>query len=122
LANAETEADVLIVGETGAGKDLVARTMHAMSARKNARFVAIDCGAIPEPIIESELFGHEQGAFTGAVRRRIGKFEYDQAGPCSLMKSRACPRTCRLVYFASCKIAWSREWDLIKGSLSTSGS
>jgi DNA-binding NtrC family response regulator len=91
-AYAETEADVLIVGETGVGKDLVARTMHAASARKNGRFVAINCGAIPEAIIESELFGHEQGAFTGALRRRIGKFEYAQGGTLFLDEIESMPK------------------------------
>lgn len=91
-AYAETEADVLIVGETGVGKDLVARTMHASSARKNGPFVAINCGAIPASIIESELFGHEQGAFTGALRRRIGKFEYAHGGTLFLDEIESMPK------------------------------
>ncbi|GAA0641397.1 sigma-54-dependent transcriptional regulator [Halomonas beimenensis] len=76
----QVEADVLLFGETGAGKDLVARAIHERSARREGPFVAINCGAVPESTIESELFGHEKGAFTGAVERRIGKFEHAQGG------------------------------------------
>ncbi|XKE45242.1 sigma-54 dependent transcriptional regulator [Halomonas organivorans] len=76
----QVEADVLLFGETGAGKDLVARAIHERSARRGGPFVAINCGAVPESTIESELFGHEKGAFTGAVERRIGKFEHAQGG------------------------------------------
>ncbi len=79
-AFAATDADVLIVGETGTGKELVARSLHDLSPRAAARFVAINCGALPETIIESELFGHEPGAFTGAVKQRTGKFEYANRG------------------------------------------
>jgi len=78
LANCNT--DVLLLGETGTGKDLVAKCLHDLSDRKDKNFVAINCGAIPESIIESELFGHEAGAFTGANTRRIGKFEYADEG------------------------------------------
>ena len=74
------DADVLITGETGTGKELVARSLHEASPRSKARFVAINCGALPETIIESELFGHEAGAFTGAVKTRLGKFEYASGG------------------------------------------
>ncbi|MBC8284245.1 MAG: sigma-54-dependent Fis family transcriptional regulator [Nitrospinae bacterium] len=74
------DADVLLFGETGTGKDLVAGCLHDLSERKNKKFVAINCGALPENIIESELFGHESGAFTGANTRRIGKFEYANGG------------------------------------------
>ncbi|QJQ96810.1 MULTISPECIES: sigma-54 dependent transcriptional regulator [Halomonadaceae] len=76
----QVEADVLLFGETGAGKDLIARSIHERSARSGQPFVAINCGAVPESIIESELFGHEKGAFTGAVERRIGKFEHASGG------------------------------------------
>jgi two-component system, NtrC family, C4-dicarboxylate transport response regulator DctD len=77
---ANCNADVLLLGETGTGKDLVARCLHDLSDKKGKNFVAINCGAIPETIIESELFGHEAGAFTGANTRRIGKFEYANGG------------------------------------------
>ncbi|MBO1271420.1 MULTISPECIES: sigma-54-dependent transcriptional regulator [Shewanella] len=76
----DTPADILVHGETGTGKELVARYLHDHSPRNAANFVAINCGAIPETIIESELFGAEAGAFTGADKTRIGKFEYANGG------------------------------------------
>ncbi|MDH5762579.1 MAG: sigma-54 dependent transcriptional regulator [Nitrospinota bacterium] len=75
-----SDPDVLILGETGTGKDLIARCLHENSPRKENNFVSINCGAIPENIIESELFGHEAGSFTGADHRRIGKFEHAHGG------------------------------------------
>lgn len=80
LALAPTDADVLITGETGAGKEVVARALHDNGARKDGPFVAINCGALPADMIESELFGHEAGAFTSAQRRRIGKLEHANTG------------------------------------------
>ncbi len=74
-----TGADVLINGETGTGKEVVARQLHAASGRKGP-FVAINCGALPESVFESEIFGHEAGAFTSAQKRRIGKLEYANGG------------------------------------------
>jgi two-component system nitrogen regulation response regulator GlnG len=71
---------VLLLGETGTGKDLVARAIHQASARAGGPFVAVDCGAIPETLFESELFGHEKGSFTGADRSRPGKFEVAAGG------------------------------------------
>jgi DNA-binding NtrC family response regulator len=71
---------VLIVGESGTGKELVAAALHQASPRRSERFLAINCGAIPSDILESELFGHERGAFTGAVTRKIGKFELAHKG------------------------------------------
>jgi DNA-binding NtrC family response regulator len=77
---AASEASVLIVGPSGTGKELLARFVHARSRRSKARFVAVNCAAIPEALLESELFGHEKGAFTGAVARRIGRFEEANGG------------------------------------------
>ena len=77
---APTQPSVLIVGESGTGKELVAKALHQGSPRSKERFLAINCGAIPNDILESELFGHEKGAFTGAVSRKIGKFELADRG------------------------------------------
>ncbi len=75
-----SEADTLIIGDTGAGKEVVARALHDISPRANRPFIAINCAALPENLIESELFGHEAGAFPGAMRARYGKFEHGRGG------------------------------------------
>jgi len=77
---APTNASVLITGENGTGKELVARALHAFSQRAHKPFVEVNCAAIPEDLIESELFGHEKGAFTGATSRRQGKFDLAHEG------------------------------------------
>jgi DNA-binding NtrC family response regulator len=77
---AQTEATVLLLGESGTGKELFARAVHHLSARRDGPFVAINCAAIPETLIENELFGHERGSFTGAADRRAGKFELAHGG------------------------------------------
>jgi DNA-binding NtrC family response regulator len=77
---ADSDATVLITGESGTGKELIARAIHQQSQRLQRPFIAVNCTAIPEHLIESELFGHERGAFTGAVQRRIGKFELAHTG------------------------------------------
>ena len=75
-----SDADTLIIGPTGAGKEVVARALHDISARAGRPFIAINCAALPEALIESELFGHEAGAFPGALRPRFGKFEHARGG------------------------------------------
>lgn len=77
---APTRSTVLLTGETGTGKGVMARLIHRHSSRKNERLVSIHCGAIPDALVESELFGHEKGAFTGAVRQKPGKFEIARGG------------------------------------------
>jgi DNA-binding NtrC family response regulator len=92
IANiAGTDAIVLIHGETGSGKEVVARCLHKFSQRKSAHFVAVNCGAIPENIFESELFGYEAGAFTGANKRQIGKFEFARGGTAFLDEIESMP-------------------------------
>jgi DNA-binding NtrC family response regulator len=80
LSVAPTKSTVLLTGETGTGKGLVAKFIHLNSQRKNAQFISVHCGAIPETLLESELFGHEKGSFTGADRRKLGKFEIANGG------------------------------------------
>ena len=77
---APSEASVLIIGETGTGKELVARHIHNLSARRNRPFVAVNCGAFSESLVEAELFGHEKGAFTGALSAKAGWFEEADGG------------------------------------------
>ncbi len=77
---AATDATALIIGESGTGKELIARTIHDRSARRDAPFIAVNCGAIPDELIDAELFGHEKGSFTGAVQGRVGYFEHANGG------------------------------------------
>jgi len=75
-----TKSTVLLIGETGTGKSVLAKLVHQHSNRKDAQFISVHCGAIPDTLIESEMFGHEKGAFTGAIRRKLGKFEIATGG------------------------------------------
>jgi two-component system C4-dicarboxylate transport response regulator DctD len=88
---ADTDVDVLIEGETGSGKDVAAMALHRASRRAHRPFVALNCGALPETVIESELFGHEAGAFTGAQKRRIGRIEHADGGTLFLDEIEAMP-------------------------------
>jgi two-component system NtrC family response regulator len=100
---AATNVSALLLGESGTGKELVARAIHARSDRRDKRFVAINCAAIPEQLLESELFGYERGAFTGAVKQQLGKFELaaggtlflDEIGDLRFDCSRSCCASCR---------------------------
>ena len=77
---APTEATVLVTGETGTGKELIARAMHRQSQRSSRAFICVNCAAVPRDLIASELFGHEKGSFTGAMQRRLGRFELAEGG------------------------------------------
>ena len=75
-----TKSNVLLIGETGTGKSVLAKLVHQHSNRRNAQFISVHCGAIPDTLVESELFGHEKGAFTGAIKRKLGRFEIAKGG------------------------------------------
>src|ERR1700739_3908450 len=77
---AETGTTILIIGESGTGKDHLARLIHELGPRRDAPFLKIDCASLPQELVESELFGHERGAFTGAVERKLGRLEMAGAG------------------------------------------
>ncbi|PKU23992.1 sigma-54-dependent transcriptional regulator [Telmatospirillum siberiense] len=93
---ASSAADVLILGETGVGKELAARCLHDASARRDGNFVAINCGGLPEALFESEIFGHEAGAFTGAGKRRIGKVEHASGGTLFLDEIESMPMSMQI--------------------------
>src|SRR5690606_8295124 len=77
---APTDSSVLISGETGTGKELIARAVHSASHRSDKALIKLNCAALPDGLVESELFGHEKGAFSGAIQRRIGRFELANGG------------------------------------------
>ncbi len=89
---ARTDSTVLIHGETGTGKELIARAIHNRSARKDRLLVKVNCSAISAGLVESELFGHVKGAFTGAIERRVGRFELADGGTIFLDEVGSCPR------------------------------
>ena len=99
---AAQDVPVLITGESGTGKELVARAVYQHSGRAKAPFLALNCAAIPENLLESELFGHEKGAFTGADRRRIGKFEQCHGGTLFLDEIGDMPMALRRPKFCAC--------------------
>ena len=111
---AETDSTVLITGETGTGKELVARALHGSSPRKDKRFLTINCGALPIDLLESELFGHEKGAFTGAIRTKIGKFEYGDGGTILLDEVGEIPPVIQVKIL---RVLQEREFERVGGNL-----
>lgn len=93
---ADTDVDVLVTGETGSGKEVVASLLHRWSRRSKGNFVALNCGALPESVIESELFGHETGAFTGAQKKRIGRIEHSSGGTLFLDEIESMPASAQI--------------------------
>ena len=93
---ADKDVDVLVHGETGTGKELVARCLHELGPRSRGHFVAINCGGLPEHLLDSELFGHEAGAFTGAMRRRVGKIEHASGGTLFLDEIESMPMAAQI--------------------------
>jgi formate hydrogenlyase transcriptional activator len=114
---APTNATVLILGETGTGKELIARAIHKRSKRSSRAFVGVNCAAIPAPLIASELFGHEKGAFTGAVQRRLGRFELADGGTIFLDEIGDLPMEMQL---ALLRVLQEREFERMGGSQSIS--
>jgi DNA-binding NtrC family response regulator len=107
---APSTASVLITGASGTGKELVARTVHELSPRRGKPFVPINCAAIPETLIESEIFGHEKGAFTGAVSQKLGRFETADGGTLFLDEIGDVRSNCKRSCCASCRSTSSKGW------------
>ena len=117
---ARTDSSVLITGESGTGKELVARAIHFTSERGNGRFLPINCGALPETLLESELFGYKRGAFTGAMQDKVGLLKSADKGTLFLTRLARCRCSSRSSCCAPCRSANAIRWDPTSRCASTS--